>query len=180
MKADAALRPWLRRAELLISNRLADAGAHALAGRLFDGNQRLEELRRELLDGDGGSLLSDARAAFYRDGFEMAPYDPEMHREIRPDADGELAARFGLISGRNQYHDVRLQIGEAAGSLRGLASVRAVVGDSKPPEHWQAQYQGWHRRHTAAIGGSMRQALSDAQMALHSAVGQIRIKPELL
>jgi hypothetical protein len=180
VRADEALRPWVRRAEQVITDRLADAAAHAQLGQAFEAKQRIEELRRELLDGDGGSLLADARAAFYRDGFEVSPFDSGMHREIGPDAEGELAARFSQIAGRNQYHDVRLQIEEAAGGLRGLASVRAVVGDSKPPEHWRAQYDSWHRRHTGAIAGSMRQALSDAQMALYSAVGRIRIKPELL
>jgi hypothetical protein len=183
LAADEALRPWVERAGRLITDRLADARAHAEAGRTFEANQRLAELRRELFDretADGGSLLSNARAAFYRQGFHAEPFDLAIHRPLYPGQAGELAARFSLIGGRNQYLDARLLIEDAVGSLRGLASTAAILRDSKPPEHWPAQFDGWERRQAGRLTSHFRSALSDAQMALYSAVGQLRIKPELL
>jgi hypothetical protein len=183
LPADDVLRPWVARTARLIADRLADARVHSEAGRTFEANSRLNELRRDLLDApaaDGGSLLSNARAAFYRQAFHAEPFDPAIHRELRPDPAGELAARFSLIGGRNQYIDGRLKIEEAIGSLRGLGDVATIMRDSKPPEHWRRQYDSWQARHTEGLTAHIRGTLSDAQMSLYSAVGQLRIKPELL
>jgi hypothetical protein len=178
---DDALRPWVARAARLINDRLADARAHAEAGRPFEANERIAELRRQLVDdqaGDG-SLLSNARAAFYRQGFHAEPFNPAIHRQIGPDPAGELAARFALVGGRNQYLDARILLEDIVGSLRGLGDARTIVGDTKPPEYWRAQFDGWHGRKTAALVSHIHAALSDAQMSLYSAVEQLRIKPEL-
>ena len=141
----------------------------------------MNELRRNLLDDQSGaaSLLSNARAAFYRQGFRAEPFDPAIHRPLNPDPTGELAARFSLIGGRNQYLDGRLVLEEITGSLRGLGDVATIMRDSKPPEHWRAQYDAWQTRNTAFLTGHMHGTLSDAQIALYEAVGRIRIKPEL-
>jgi hypothetical protein len=183
---DDALQPWVARAGRLIADRLADARAHAQAGRTFEANERIAELRRELLDVDtsaGGSLLSNARAEFYRQGFRAEPFDPAIHRPLYPDPAGELAARYSLIGGRNQYLDARILIEDITGSLRGLGHTAAILGDSPPaggPEYWPAQYDGWQKRQTERLTGHVRSTLSDAQMALYHAVGRLRIKPELL
>jgi len=178
---DDALRPWLHRSARLITDRLADARSHAEAGRTFEANERLAELRRGLLDDQSGSgsLLSNARAAFYKQGFHVEPFDPRIHRELRPDPAGELAARFSLIGGRNQYLDGRILIEEITGSLRGLGDVMTIMRDSKPPDYWRGQFDGWQQRQTEALTSHVHGALSDAQMALYEAVGRVRIKSEL-
>jgi hypothetical protein len=177
---DDQLRPWLHRAGGLIRNRLADTRAHAEAGRALEANERLAELRRDLIDDQSGagSLLSNARAAFYRQAFHAEPFDDRIHRELRPDPAGELAARFSLIAGRNQYLDARLLIEEITGSMRGLAAVQAAdIGYG--PDNWPARWDGWQKRHTEALTSHVHGTLSDAQMALTEAVGRVRIKTEL-
>jgi len=180
LSRDDALRPWLARSSTLIHDRVADARSHAEAGRVFEANQRLAELRRNLLDdvSGSGSLLSNARAAFYRQAFHAEPYDDRIHRDIRPDPAGELAARFSLVAGRNQYLDARLKIEEVTGSMRGLGAVQAT-GLGYPPGNWPARWDGWQKRHTDALTGHVHGALSDAQMALTEAVSRVRVKPEL-
>jgi len=178
---DDALRPWLVRAGRLIADRLADARAHAEAGRTFDASQRLAELRRNLLDdmSGAGSLLSNARAAFYKQAFHAEPFDGRVHRDVLPDPAGELAARFSLIGGRNQYLDARMKLEEITGSLRGLGDVATIAGDSKPAEHWRAQFDGWQKRHTEGLTRHMHLALSDARAALTTAVSDVRVKPSV-
>jgi len=180
LSRDDQLRPWLHRAAGLIADRLADARSHAEAGRVFEANQRLAELRRNLLDdvSGQGSLLSNARAAFYRQAFHAEPFDGRIHRDVRPDPAGELAARFSQIAGRNQYLDTRLKIEEITGSMRGLGAVQAA-GIGYPPDNWPARWDGWQKRHTEALTGHVHGALSDAQMASTEAVGRVRVKREL-
>jgi len=177
LSRDDQLRPWLVRATTMITDRLADARSHAEAGRTFEANQRLAELRRALLD-DQGSLLSNARAAFYKQAFHAEPFDSRIHRDVRPDPAGELAARFSLIAGRNQYLDVRLKIEETVGSMRGLGAVQAT-GLGYPAGNWPARWDGWQKRQTEALTGHVHGALSDAQMSLTEAVSRVRVKPEL-
>jgi len=174
---DDALRPWLARAGRLIADRLADARAHAEAGRVFDANQRLNELRRDLLDDQSGagSLLSNARAAFYRAAFTAEPFDGSRHRPLRPEPAAELTARFGLIGGRNQYLDARLKMDEIVGSMRGLSSVQAS-GIGYRDGTWPARWDGWQKRHTDGLTSYMATALSNAQTTLTDAVGQLMVK----
>ena len=115
---DDQLRPWLARASILIGDRLADARAHAEAGRWADAEQRFDELRKRLLDDQSGagSLLSNARAAFYRAAFHLEPFDPAIHQDgVRPEPAGELTARFAAIGGANQYIEGRQVLERAAG-----------------------------------------------------------------
>jgi hypothetical protein len=165
----------------VIHDRLGDARAHAEAGRVFEANDRIAELRRRLIDDQSGegSILSNARAAFYRQAFHAEPFDPRIHQELGPEPAGELAARFSQIAGRNQYVDTRLVIEEIGGSLRGLRDSQTIVGDAKGADYWQGQWDAWHKRHAERLTTHMCLTLSDAQMALHSAVGEMRIKPEL-
>jgi hypothetical protein len=181
LSADERLLPWVAAADQLIADRLADARAHAEGGATYEANQRIAELWRDLLDDQSGagSLLSNARASFYTEAFLVDSFDPEIHRTIAPDKAGELTARFSPIGGRNQYVDARLLLEDAGGSLRALVASRTIVGESKPPDLWRGQFQAWQARHTDTITRHMRGALSDAQMALRSAVGQLRVKPEL-
>jgi len=174
LSRDDQLRPWLVRATTMITDRLADARSHAEAGRTFEANQRLAELRRALLD-DQGSLLSNARAAFYKQAFHAEPFDSRIHRDVRPDPAGELAARFSLIAGRNQYLDVRLKIEETVGSMRGLGAVQAS-GIGYRDGTWPARWDGWQKRHTDGLTSHMNTALSNAQTTLTDAVGQLMVK----
>jgi len=179
---DDELRPWLVRASRLIADRIADARAHAEAGRTFEANERISELRRALLDDQSGtgSLLSNARAAFYKQAFHAEPFDGRIHRELRPEPAGELAARFAAIGGRNQYLDARIKLEEITGSLRGLGNVATILRDSEPAGHWTGQYDGWQTRHTDGLTRHVHLALGDAQTALTEAVSRVRIKPELV
>jgi hypothetical protein len=171
---DDRLRPWVARASVLIWDRMADARAHAQVGRITEAGQRLDELRLGLLDDQSrtGSLLSNARAAFYRAAFREEPHDPDIHQVVRPDPSGELAARFSPIAGRNQYQDLRAAITAAADGLHRLA---AAAG----PERRQELLEDWERRERDRLIGQTRRTLSDAQVALSEAVSRIRIKPEL-
>ncbi len=172
---DDQLRPWVARATVLIWDRIADARAHAEAGRMDQAAQRLEELRRGLLDDQTGkgSLLSNARAAFYRQAFHHEPFDPALHDPVRPDQAGELAARFSDIAGRNQYQDLRRAIEEMTGILKRLQAV--VAQDANKSERFDV----WQTRERERLIGLIGTALSDAQVALSEAVSRVRIKPEL-
>jgi hypothetical protein len=180
---DDALRQWTGRAAVLISDRLADARAHAEAGRWADAEHRLDELRKRLLDDQSGagSLLSNARAAFYRSAFHLEPFDPAIHADgIHPEPAGELAARFASIGGVNQYIEARQVLERARESLKHLAALRqGNLPTEGSAQFWSAQFDGWLRRHRDAITSHISGALSDAQISLSEAVSQIRIKPEL-
>jgi len=174
---DDQLRPWVARATVLIWDRLADARAHAEAGRPVEAAQRLGELRRGLLDDQSGkgSLLSNARAAFYRHAFHHHPFDPAIHDPVRPDQVGELAARFSEIGGRNQYRDLRQAIEAIGDSLKRLQAV--LTGPNA--ELRSEQLGSWERRERERLIGQVQMVLSDAQIALSEAVSRVRVKPEL-
>lgn len=189
---DDQLRPWLARAAILIGDRLADARAHAEAGRWADAEQRFDELRKRLLDDQSGagSLLSNARAAFYRSAFHLEPFDPAIHQDgIRPEPAGELTARFAAIGGANQYIEGRQVLERARESLKHLTAVRTAdrdVGQIRSPytgmtwtDGWGPQFETWFLRHRDAITSHINGALSDAQISLSEAVSRIRITPEL-
>ncbi len=178
---DDQLRPWLARATVLIWDRLADARAHAEAGRWPEADQRFTELRQRLLDDQSGtgSLLSNARAAFYRQAFHHEPFDGRIHADgIRPEPAGELTARFAAIGGRNQYVEARKVLDGVKESLRHLAAVRDS-DDNRAVEPWPERFDGWLRRQRDAVTEHIQGALSDAQISLSEAVFRIRIKPEL-
>ena len=174
---DDQLRPWVARATVLIWDRVADARAHAEAGRMPEAAQRLDELRRGLIDDQSGrgSLLANARASFYRQAFHHHPFDPAIHDTVRPDQVGELAARFSEIGGRNQYQDVRQAIEDLGDGLKRLAAVL----NGPNAELRREQLSSWERRERDRLIGHMQLVLSDAQIALSEAVGRVRIKPEL-
>ena len=137
--------------------------------------ERLEELRRGLVDDQTGkgSLLSNARASFYRQAFHHEPFDPALHDPVRPDQAGELAARFADIAGRNQYQDLRRTIEDAGTSLKRLQAV--VAQDTNKADHFDL----WQNRQRDRLLAHTGTALSDAQVALSEAVSRIRVKPEL-
>jgi hypothetical protein len=168
---DAALRHWSARAAVLIWDRLADARAHAQVGRVHDAGRRLGELQLGLVDGSSrnGSMLGNARAAFYRNAFREEPHDLAIHQVIRPDAAGELVARSAPILGRDQHADLRAAIAAAGESLRRLAA-------SMPAAE---QFSAWEARERDRLTAQTRMALSNAQIALSEAVGFLRVKPEL-
>jgi hypothetical protein len=179
---DDQLRLWLAKASSLITARVADARAHGEAGRTLDATSRLNELRKALADDVAGedSLLAQARTIFYRRAFDAEPFDVTVHRDVRPDAEGELAARYALIGGRNQYVDVRQSFDTAAVQLRGLSDKAAADYRDSAVEFWSTAFDVWQKRTTETLTRRMHVTLSDAQMALSGAVARVRIKPELL
>ncbi len=165
------LRPWVAHATVLIWDRVADARAHARDGRITEAGQRLEELQTGLVgDPKGrGSILSNARAAFYRSAFRHRPHDPAIHQVVHAQPEGELVAQYAEILGRNQYADLRAAVDQTAESLKRLTAAGGT------PE----QLVDWERRERERLIAQTRRNLSDAQVALSEAISYIRIKPDL-
>ncbi len=164
---------WRRAAHELVTDRLADARAHAEGGRLAAGHARLEELGSNLAD-----ILGDARAGFYYQAFEeQRPWlDPLMHRvEFVPSKEGERIARLAQIAGRDQAADLANLIGHARA---GLGLTRAAHAHSDPDVR-TAAYGTWEARHRSALQGFMRTSLSNAHVALREVIGRILVRPEL-
>jgi hypothetical protein len=162
----AALRPWLARATSIVERRIADARMHAAAGSLPTADARLGELYGSL-----ARHVSDARGHFYRVSFayHRSALDGTIHRiEIFPSADGELGARNARILGRSYDLDFRSLVDDAKAGL--VSAVLAGGGD----------YLGnWSIDHRDRIVARATQELSDSQIAIFEAVGQVLVKPEL-
>jgi hypothetical protein len=165
-----ALRPWTDRAAGMIERRLEDARQHARGGSIGVGRSRLTELF--------GSLdrhISDARASFYRQAFQQhgrAGLDPEVHQVgLGPDHQGELAARAAPLFGRHYRDELLDVVADAQASLTS-AALAEISGSGSFLNSWAGQ----NRDRLAAL--TARQ-LSDGQIAIFEAVGQILVKPEL-
>ena len=178
-----ALRPWTDRAAGMIDRRLADARAHAAAGKLDVGHRRLAELTGSLVQ-----HVSDARAAFYRQAFRQhqAALDPDVHQlGLGPTHEGERAARTVAILGRNYFADITDLVEDARASL-----TSAALADQGGDLHHFLPHEGgggyggsylesWAQNNRDRLAGLTARNLSDAQIAIFEAVGQILIKPEL-
>ena len=163
----AALRPWLDRAEGLVERRIADARAHAAAGALPTATRRLRELTSSLVNHVG-----DARAHFYRSAFQQharGGLDPDVHQVgLGPTAEGEAAARKATIMQRSIVFDLVDAMSDAEAGLQSAAL--AGGGD---------YLDAWAGENRDRLVGRVRGELSDSQIAIFEAVGQILIKPEL-
>jgi hypothetical protein len=163
----ATLRPWRDRAARLVERRLDDARMHAAAGREATAKARLVELYGSLV-----RHVSDARGHFYRESFnqhQRAGLDPDIHElSVGPTHDGELAARNTPILGRPYDRDL-LDLVEDAD--RALTSATLAGGGEF--------LTNWSTTHRDRLVGRANRELSDAQMAIFEAVGEVLVKPEL-
>jgi hypothetical protein len=161
---DDHLRGHVRRAQTLVARRLADARSHAAAGSLEAATSRIDEL------GEGLVLaLADARKQFYRRAFHHHR-DPAIHDlNAARTADDETVAATAAIGGRDQYTDLATPLAEAIAHLRTAAVAAEQQGPNPGIRH---QFlAGWEGRHRAALSRHIETALSDAQRAIHTAVG---------
>ena len=165
--ADALLAAWSIRAATQVRRRLRDARAHAEAGRLTDASERIGELAADLVH----DVMRPARGEFYRDAFTAALLDGDpriVDTAIRPTTEGRQAAQMAPIAGRDQAAELQAALAGAANELH-------LAANAESPAEW---YAGWERRHGEALNGRVRSDLSDAQIALREAIGQIVIRPE--
>ena len=164
----AALRPWTARAAGLVVRRLDDAHQHAVAGKLPTAEQRLSELYGSL-----AKHVSDARASFFRQAFRQHELDPELHQVgLGPTPEAEAAARDAQILGRSYDLDFRDLVEDARAGLQSAALAEQSSGPDAPYlQNWAAEHQ---QRITARVQGE----LSNSQIAIFEAVGQILVKPE--
>lgn len=164
---DADLIPHLRRADRLIVARLKDARAHAHRGDVVTATQRLVDLHHSLIGPDGGGVIGDARAAFYRDAYRHEPFDAELHDPARlhPSAEEAHAARTAPVGRVDAHRDLGVLIERAR---RGL-----VVATGNP-----TAIDTWHEQHATAIRAWARRTLSDSQIALTAATNYLRLLPE--
>lgn len=166
------LTPHLQRAQRLVAARLADARAHAHRGDVVTATRRLADLHHALIGPDGSGAIGDAKAAFYRHAH--ADFDPELHDPARrlPTPEGAAVARTAPILGRDAYHDAASRFAQARMRL----VVAAVAGADTGAR--SAAIETWHAQQTTALAGWARGTLSDAQMAIHQAVADLRLRPE--
>ncbi|MHB8397338.1 MAG: hypothetical protein ACYDCI_00165 [Candidatus Limnocylindrales bacterium] len=169
----AAIRPWLVQASTAIAARLHDARAHAETGRLHSAAERLDELERTLADG----VIGPARAQFYRHAFldQKSVLDRDMiDYTVEPTSSGAIAASTAPILGEDQYQSIGELIDRAGDELKLANAVQRPDGRPR-----SAYHDDWERRHRTAITSAAHGALSNAQMALHNAVGQLLIRADI-
>jgi hypothetical protein len=165
-----ALRPWHERAMNIIWNRIEDAWTHAAAGQIPTAGRRLTELLGSL-----AQHVSDGKASFYRQAFQQhtrAGLDPDVHQlGLGPDHHGEQAARQTAILGWKHTDELLDVISDAQASLT-LAALAEQSGGGPFLQSWADQQRD-------RLAGLTARQLSDAQIAIFEAVGQILVKPEL-
>ena len=165
----AALRPWTDRAGRMIERRLDDARAHAAAGQIPTANRRMTELFGSL-----AGHVADAKGHFYRQAFQQhsrAGLDPAVHQlDLGPDQVGEQAARQAAILGWKHADQLLDVISDAQASL-----TSAALAD----QNGGSFLGGWAEQHRDRLAALTARQLSDAQIAIFEAVGQILIRPEL-
>jgi hypothetical protein len=155
---DDALRPWLARSAHAIASRLRDARAHAEAGRPIDAHDRLEELHRSSV-----ATLRDARGKFYDDAFR---HHRSPDSALTPTQEGRITAQSAKISGYNHEHEIRAAIDHTAEQLH-----LATVARQLDPVRRSTPFELWEQHHSQKLTSHMRGMLSDAQIALHEAIG---------
>jgi hypothetical protein len=165
----AALRPCAARAAGLIARRIDDASQHAAAGKLSTAEQRLSELHGSL-----ARHISDARPSFFRQAFRQhQPLDPAVHQtSLAPTAEAEAAARDARILGRSYDLDFRDLVEDARAALQSVALAKQSSGPDAP------YLEQWAAEHGQRITARAQSELSNSQIAIFEAVGQILIKPE--
>lgn len=165
----SALRPWQFRTAGIIERRIEDARTHAAADQIQTAGRRISELRNDLAD-----AVEDARGTFYRQAFQQharAGLDPEIHQlGLGPDHEGEIAARLAPILGRAHRPETYEAIQDVSAAL-----TSAALAD----QNGGSFLQSWADQHRDRLVSLTARQLSDAQIAIFEAVGQILIKPEL-
>jgi hypothetical protein len=161
-----ALRPEADRAAGIVARRLADAKQHAAAGNLPTANRRLTELTESL-----SRHVGDTRAHFYRAAFAQhrrAGLDPDIHDvALQPDAEGEAVVRRAAVLGRDYVADILDSVSDAQAGLQ--SAVLAGGGD---------YLEAWESEHRDRLTGRATAELSNSQIAIFEAVGQILVKSE--
>jgi hypothetical protein len=157
---DDALRPWLVRSAHAISSRLRDARAHAEAGRPIDAHDRLQELHRSTV-----ATLRDARSRFYDDAFRAHRH---VHSLLTPTQEGRLTAQSAKIAGYNHEHEIRQAMDHAGEQLH-----LATVARDLDPLRRSTPLEIWEGHHRDKLTNHLRGILSDAQIALHNAIGHL-------
>jgi hypothetical protein len=169
---ESILRGWLGPSSVLIWRRLEDAAARASAGRLPTAEARVLELGGELV-----RRIGDARGHFYWSAFDLhrrGGLDPAIHDlNVSPDRDGEQVARTARVFGR----DPRIEIVDLHDDAR-AALQSAALADERPSVEPSSWLENWRTEFTNRITGTVHRMLSDSQIALFEAVGQILVKPE--
>ncbi len=161
-----ALRPEADRAAGIVARRLADAKTHAAVGNLPTANRRLAELTEAVT-----RHIGDTRAHFYRSAFAQhrrAGLDPAIHDvDLVPTFEGEAVVRQTPVLGRNYVADFLDQVADAQAGLQ--SAVLAGGGD------W---LENWETTHRESLTARATSELSNSQIAIFEAVGQILVKPE--
>jgi hypothetical protein len=161
------LRPEADRAASIVARRLADAKTHAAVGNLPTASRRLAELTESL-----ARHVADTRGHFYRAAFALHRrngLDPAIHRtDLAPDPEGEAVVRRAEVLGRNYVADFLDIVSDADAGLE--SAVLAGGGD---------YLDAWEDEHRDRLTGRATAELSNSQMAIFEAVGQILLKPEL-
>lgn len=166
---DGALRPLVAQSRSLVERRLRSARHAATNGAITDAVDDLEELARGL-----GQLLGDARSSFYLRSYSLqrAELDPDIvDADLVPGPVDTAIARTVPIGRRDQALHIASLVDDAEGELRLGSSVQRIDPATKA-----AYLQNWELRHAATIASAMHGHLSDAQMSLHNAVGQLLVK----
>ena len=147
---DRLLATWKARAVELIGHRLADARAHAEAGRMAAATVRLGELAGGLK-----RLIGDARVAFLRrvarrQGLD---FDPEARRAVR---------RHPILGRRPA--DAVSSLNEANRQLQ----TAKLVGPAT------AVFDAWEAHHKAFLTAVVASHLSDAQVSIDNVVALLQ------
>ncbi len=161
-----AFRPEADRAAGIVARRLADAKQHAAAGNLPTANRRLTELTESLT-----RHVADTRGHFYRAAFAQhrrIGLDPAIHQlDLVPDPEGEAVVRGAAVLGRDYRADILDSVSDAQAGLQ--SAVLAGGGD---------YLEAWEGEHRDRLTSRATAELSNSQIAIFEAVGQILVKPE--
>jgi hypothetical protein len=168
----AQLGSSLANARGMLHTRLEDAIQHASAGQLGRAQQRVDELRVDL-----SRHLSDARASFYHSAFHAhrsRGLSPATHDlSIGPHPAGEAVVRGTPLFGRDHYDDLGDVLEDAKAALQS-----AALASGQPAAEPSSWLENWRTDQAERIGGTMHRMLSDSQIGIFEAVGQILVKPE--
>ncbi len=163
---DDAAHAWIDRAKTLVTRRLRDTRVHAEHGAWNDAEDRLDELSHELTE----RTLSAAREQFLHDAFRVHRHTLPLGaagNDLEPTVEGVRIARTATIGTdqTDQHAELRRLVTRAKRDLRTYGGATAT----------KAGFDAWEARHRTAIGGAVATHLSDAQIALHEAVGRLLI-----
>jgi hypothetical protein len=162
--------------DALVGSRLADARAHAERSDLPTAKARLGELGNSLI-----VKIRDARAHFYRRSFALhraTGLDQDVHQVgLQPTPEGEHIVRNAKILGRVLEFDVDDLVRDSAASLTSV--ILSAEHTTIPASAARAMWSSWQDCHHRSLVGLAKRELSDAQIAIHEAVGRMFLLPNL-